>query len=366
VGLGAIVVIAGNDSSPSPGHLSDKTLSVPLGCVDVLGRSMLERSVDRFLRADMTAVSVLVASEHAYGIPEFSDYDDRVDVGFTEDIFSATCGTLHYYAQIGIEHSFVMSANLYTETDLLDLFYFHRESRQKTTRAIDGQAPLDLWVVDCSQAGTPQVMNLFKTGEHSGNPYIVREYVTRLSHPRDLRRLSSDGLNGRQEMRPCGRESRSGIWIADGAQIHRRARIVGPAFIGRNSELREDVLITRCSSIEKNCCVDYGSVVEDSSILANTHLGIWLDVRHSVAEGSKLFNLERGVVLEFSDPGIMHSNGLARKRSNGFALSPRKEIQPVISEPQTTEVQPVIAGPQTKEELPAPEAWQLGANLIQG
>ena len=84
--------------------------------------------------------------------------------------------------------------------------------------------------------------------------------------------------------------------------MHRWARIVAPAYIGRGSKIMEDTLITRHSTIEKNCCVDYGTVVEDSSILQNTDIGICLDVCHAVANGNKLLSLDRDVVIEISDP----------------------------------------------------------------
>ena len=43
-------------------------------------------------------------------------------------------------------------------------------------------------------------------------------------------------------MRPSGVEVRAGIWIEDGADVHRRARIVAPAYIGSGSKVREDII----------------------------------------------------------------------------------------------------------------------------
>ena len=153
-------------------------------------------------------------------------------------------------------------------------------------------------------------------------------------------------------MRPSGQELRPGIWVDEGAEIDRRARIVAPAYIGRNSKVRADALVTRCSSIERDCCIDFGTIVEDSSILANTRLGIWLDVRHAVASGDKLMSLKHDVLLEIADPNVMRFNGtLAKEEANEFSETPKRVMQPVVSKVQ----------PET-----APERWQLGANLIQG
>jgi NDP-sugar pyrophosphorylase family protein len=219
---------------------------------------------------------------------------------------------------------------------------------------MDRDGTLDLWVVDCAQAHQSELEGLLAQAEKIGATYFIRDYVNRLQHPQDLRRLVSDALSGRCAMRPCGREVRPGIWIDAGAEIDRGARIVAPAYVGRSSKIQEDTLITRFSSIEKDCYVDCGTVVEDSSILANTHVGIWLEVRHAVANGNRFLSLEHEVVLEISDPCVMRSNRPAQQETkNGLSWSRKAREQKVVADPNP-------------KQSPAPEAWQLGADLIQG
>jgi NDP-sugar pyrophosphorylase family protein len=159
-------------------------------------------------------------------------------------------------------------------------------------------------------------------------------------------------------MRPSGVELKPGIWVDEGAEIHRKARIVAPAYIGRDSKVMEDTLITRCSNIERGCCVDYGTVVENSSLLANTHVGIWLDVCHAVVSGNKLMSLGRNVTLEITDRSILRSTGSTREdvkdnishrtygtQEKNFSLKQQEELQ---KQPRT------------------PKAWQFVANFIQG
>jgi hypothetical protein len=110
----------------------------------------------------------------------------------------------------------------------------------------------------------------------------------------------------------------------------------------------EDTLITRFSSVEKGCYVDYGTVIEDSSILENTHVGIWLDVCNSLAKGSKLFNLERNVILEISDPSILRATSAAREM-----LEAQRESQPVVANLK-------------EQQSSTRESWQFGANPIEG
>lgn len=366
MGLGAIVIVGPRNHAFGPSALEGSELAslvAPnLACVQILGCSMLERTIERLLGAEVELVSVLVADE-IETVPQLSAKFKNMKVEVVNDVGSATTRRLQEYVQSGLDHSFVISANLYAETDLLDLFYFHREGKQKITRTHDAQGPLDLWVVDCAKAQYADAGDLFSPRSSNGSSlnngasYFVREYVSRLAHPRDLRSTACDALRGRCAMRPAGKEIKPGIWIDDDAEVHRRARIVAPAYIGRGSKVKEDTLITRCSTIERGCCVDAGTVIEDSSVLPNTDIGIWLDVCHAVASGNKLFSLERDVMVEISDSNVMRANGSARKEArNARALSLANEKQ----QPGSAKVV------DSKKETPAPEAWQLGANPIQG
>jgi NDP-sugar pyrophosphorylase family protein len=359
VGLGAIVVIGAEfeafSSTAPQGSGQESLLAEPLACIDIMGRTMTERTIERFVRAGVEVVSVLVPAEMSYSLRPFSTRFDNVKVQVVTDVDSAVTQKIKDYSRSGVEHAFVVSASLYTETDLLDLFYFHREARQTATRAFDSELPLDLWVVDCLKAQQADLDTLLGQAQGTGASYFIREYVNRLTHPRDLRRLVSDALRGRCAIRPSGMEIKPGIWIEEGAEIHRRARIVAPAYIGFASKVREDTLITRFSNIERGCYIDYGTVIEDSSILANTHIGIWLDVCHGVANGNKLLSLGRNVILEISDPSIMRATSAVRQEASN-TLDLNDEAQELVGDLQR----------QQDKEPRTPGTWQFGANPIQG
>ena len=104
-----------------------------------------------------------------------------------------------------------------------------------------------------------------------------------------------------------------------------------PAYIGRASKILEDTLITRCSNIERDCYVDYGTVIEDSSILPNTHIGIWLDVCHAVVNGNKLLSLGRNVTLEISDRSIMRAASSVREAAKDHILDFSQEAEHIDS-----------------------------------
>ena len=352
MGLGAIVVIGaereGIRSIAAPGSGQETPLAEPLAYVDILGRSTVERTIERLGRADVEMVTVLATAGKLHGTPVSIGAFDNVNVQVVADVSSVMAHQLKDYLQKGIEHSFVVSANVYAEADLLDLFYFHREARQAATRCFDHEGPLDLWVVDCAKAQQPDLDSLLTQAQKPGASYFIRDYVCRLTHPRDIRRLVSDALCGRCTMRPSGREIKPSIWVDEGAEIHRGARIVAPAYIGRRSKVQEDTLITRLSNIERDCYVDCGTVIEDSSILANTHVGIWLDVCHAIASRNKLLSLGRDVVVEISDLSVMRSNGAAKKGSDLSHQYIEQQIVAGIQQeqaptPQTCGLEPILS-----------------------
>jgi hypothetical protein len=293
----------------------------PLGCVEIMGRSVVERMVERFLEADVERVSVLTDARVA--LPLLRQSWDRVAVDDVDDIGCGLSRTLKDYSERGIEFVFVAHANLYAECDLIDWIWFHRGTHKPITRACDRNGGLDFWVADCTRSQGVEIFLLPEEKKRFDGPsYFISGYVNQVTTPWDLRRLVTDVFRRRCEMRPPGKEIRPGVWVEAGARIHRRARIVAPAYIGRGAQVREDTLITRCSNLESSCYIDYGTVIEDSSILTNSYIGIWLDVTHAVVSGNKLANVGRNVVLNISDSNVIRENMAIAKESTRHSAMP--------------------------------------------
>jgi hypothetical protein len=365
VGLGAILVL-GRDGdagcwSAKDVDAQEAWLTRPLPCVEVVGRTMIERIIRNLCRIDLDVVTLLASTALPEEVLNLTDEFANLKIEMFCDLSSAITDRVSEYLRQGVENSFVISANCYAETDLLDFFYFHREGKKKITRACDHDGPLNMWVVDCKKMAGRSVENLLQT-EECGSAYFAAGYIRRLEHARDLRKITADSLQGQCAMRPCGVEIRPGVWVDEGADVDRRARIVAPAYIGRGVTLREDTLVTRCSSVERECYIDYGTVVEDSSILAYTRVGIWLDVIQAVASGNMMQSLKHNVVLEIPDPGVMRWNGAVPETSKDFERSPFAEHDFAVTHDKAP-----MRVPDLKKESPATsEAWQLGANPIQG
>lgn len=322
--LSAIVIVGpeirrelesgGSLESASPEFPLAAAQSTPLACVEVLGRSVVGRLIEGLQLAGINTIStfsdVTIAPLHGGG-----DRSAKVTICAAEDPWDMAAQKLAAYSETEIETILVMRASAYVELDLTDILQSHREQGKAATRAFDNEGPLDIWIIDKARmAEGEDLLTILRT--YKPARYKVRGYVNRLEHPRDLRRLVIDGLTSRCQFRPHGSEIRPGVWIDEGAQVNRDARIVAPAYIGRGSRVAAQSLITRCSNIESNCQVDYGTVVEDSSILSNSYVGIGLDLSHSIVDGNNLLNLERNVTLEIADPCVIRQNRVARKEKN--------------------------------------------------
>lgn len=311
---GAIVVVEKeqlhNLPESTPGEERRQTpilIDEPLVCVEILGKSLLERTVECLLKSDIDVVSVLLDDKVGNCTPVVHWNASKLKLQVVEDPWLAAAQALCEFAESGIDHAFICNGNAYLECDLVDLLQFHRRRRQAVTRAFDRDGVLDLWVADCNKVKEADLAFLFEremaTDDSSG--YFVREYVNRLMNPAGIRRLVVDAFRGKCHVKPVGREVRPGVWVDEGVHIQKRTRIVAPAYIGRGSRVLEDTLITRYSNIESLCHIDYGTVIEDSSVLANSYVGIWLDVSHTIVRGNKLLNLSRDVVLEISDLSML-------------------------------------------------------------
>ena len=90
-------------------------------------------------------------------------------------------------------------------------------------------------------------------------------------------------------------------------------------------------------------------MIEDSSILPSTQIGIWIDVRRAVVNGNMLFSLEHDVVIEIPDARVMGSTIPAFEADSAMSLG--NEWQAPVRN--------------VEEEPPAAPVWQLGANPIQ-
>lgn len=319
MGIGAIVLVDAESQidvripsteNSAPRSSSPSLTDGPLAFLDILGRSLLEIMIDRFAGGGVEATSLLIQADVASVTPAFHRDFDNLAIYAVRSPWVQIVRALQKLAESGIEYALITRPSAYLEVDIADLIRFHCEGRTAVTRAIDADGPLDLWVVDCDAPFLSDWEGLPNELAAHPNSYFVDKYVKRVTHPRDLRQLATDAFLAKCQIRPCGRELRPGVWAGEGIEVHRGARIVAPAYIGAGARVEENALITRFSSVESFCYVDYGTAIENSTILPNTYVGISLDVRHAIVYENRLLDLNRDVVIETSDSNLFRPVGV--------------------------------------------------------
>ena len=283
----------------------------PWACVELLGQSPLDRFTG-FLKNDGCEAVSVVAMD--------STPDSTQEA--TQDPVTASLAS---YNREGIETILVFRCGPYVDLDLAEMLSFHHEHGEGITRIGTPTGLLDAWMVDCPCVpdDTP-ILPWLRTA--TAPIYHSAGYVNLLETPRDYRRLVLDTFNSRCRFRPLGVEIKPGVWVGDGAQIERSVRVVAPAFIGPDAQISEECLITRGSNIERNCRVDFGTAVEDSSVLPNSYVGIGLDLSHAIVDGRNLMSLRHNVKLEITDPIVMRKNAARRSDRHAWAELERSEF----------------------------------------
>lgn len=334
--VGAIVLVEAqsrsDESSSSSSKVADSNsvqtfAGESLAFVDVLGRSMLEHAIDRLLNAGVKLTSLVLDPEIASSIPVFRRPMGNLTLRVADDPWPAIAQILEMYRENGCDCAFIVRPTAYIEADFADLLDFHRQTERAVTRASDHKGPLDLWVMHCNSAAETidsSVIAALLNPNSFPASYFVKEYVRRISDPHDFRQLVTDAFVSRCSLRPMGDQLRPGIWVDQGVQIRRGARIVGPAYLGARCTLGDRSVVTRFSNIERDSYIDYGTVIENSSVLPNTYVGILLDVRRSIVHGNRLMNLERSVVVEISDPRLLRANGAVKQSARAPAKVPKR------------------------------------------
>jgi carbonic anhydrase/acetyltransferase-like protein (isoleucine patch superfamily) len=126
-----------------------------------------------------------------------------------------------------------------------------------------------------------------------------------LANPRDFRKLAIDAFLGRSSLRPAGREVKPGVWLDNGARVHKGARLVAPCYVGRDTRVHAGAVITRCSNLERNCEVGQGSLVSDASLLPHTMCGKGLDISTAIVDRLDFIDLGRNVIVHIEDPNLI-------------------------------------------------------------
>ena len=277
------------------------------GRLEILGRSVLELTVNRLRQAGIQTISVIA---EAGSLPFWPARDlEIIAARQFSDRWPRAVRKLKDYASHGVEDVLLMELGPYAECDFAEALHVHRSGQNALTQLQDSRQPLDFWIANAGvlQRPAPDGSLPFSFERMFGPPapFVVKGYVNRLADARDLRQLVVDAFLGHCAIRPRGREVRPGVWMDDGARAHRSARILAPAYVGHAVKLEPSSVIARFSNIERNCRVGEGTVVEAASVLAHTAVGRGLDVSQAVVHGNEFVDLARNLVMTIDDPNLI-------------------------------------------------------------
>ena len=325
------------------GLSSSGTLQTPLSCVELFGQSILERTVARLRKAGLCNISVIAESdcisfhetkEVRIATPNHANgrwADDRL----AHDHWAGVKRALLKDVQRGIDTVLIARVGAYVEADLPDALRFHRAKAQAVTPFHDVYGSLSYWIVDAARVLSTS--EEFPPDEdriiNAPQPYQVQGYVNRLADPRDFRRLAVDAFLGRCSIAPGGREVKPGVWVDEGARLHKTARLVAPCYVGSNARVQAGAVITRCSNLERNCNVGEGSLVSDASLFPHTMIGRGLDVSTALVAGHDFIDLGRNVALRIEDPNLI-SNVPPVKRTVPVPLPDDGEVDRLSPGPE--------------------------------
>ena len=296
--LKAVVLVGSTDPQ------AERWSAHPIANLEVLGKSIADHVIDRLQRFGVDSVTLIAA-------PGMWERAARRGVNVVtaapDQQWRSAETVFNLYAQAGAEIVVALRLGPYVEFDLEQILHFHHERKNRVTRVVAGDgASLEMCVIDASRRN--DAAYLFRSELHdtrvASEDYVFSGYVNPLREIGDVRRLTQDALMLDCELRAEAEQIKPGVWVAEGAEISRDARLVAPCYIGAGAKVRSGAVITRMSVVERNAEIDLGTVVENSSVLPLSYVGPGLDVCNAVLGYSKIASLARNATVAVCDPKL--------------------------------------------------------------
>jgi hypothetical protein len=276
------------------------------GRLEILGRSLLDRTIDKLRELQSASVRVIPEPPISTSLLPARSAKPSSFITSWEDAIAQ-------HLEEGAEQLLLLRVGSYSDIDYEELLRFHRERGSLLTQAYGTGGALDLAVVDgqCLRAAESPFRKTLSALIPDQERYYYDGYANPLKQPHDLRRLVEDGLQRRCDLRPVGNEVAPGMWVGAGAKVHSSVRVEGPAFIGAGSRIAENCSVTGSTSIERDCEIDCGTSVHQSCVLQGVYVGIALNLHRTVVSQRKLFHLDRNVELDIDDERLIGAANVA-------------------------------------------------------
>jgi hypothetical protein len=100
-----------------------------------------------------------------------------------------------------------------------------------------------------------------------------------------------------------------GTWIGPLAQVHPKARLIAPCWIGARARVGAGANVGPNALIGERSVVDDGALVRDAAVLAESYVGPKVNLHRMIAAGAVLLDAARGTRVTITDRFILASLG---------------------------------------------------------
>ncbi len=309
------IILVGGDRDDSQGELA----GLPIAFADVLGAPVVQRVLERLEHFGITAAAVLTETDITQADFPSGTFRPGLhwQVAKGAGFWRAAENVFNDFAQSGADLVLAVRLGPYVEIDYEDAIQWHLDQQCRITSVtVDGKE-IGTFVISAHRRNDAAYLFRHELREMR-QPCVKLQrdgYVNWLRTPKDLRLLALDSFAGLTTIQPRGTEIKPGVWKARSARVHRRARVLAPAYIGPDSKIRAAAVVTRGSVVEHHAEVDCGTVIENSTVLPMTKVGAGLDVTSAVIGRRRVWSLKRNIEVEISDEKLVGTQRSAAVRT---------------------------------------------------
>ncbi len=341
------VVMAGGEGS----RLRPLTINRPKPMVPLVNKPCLGHIFDLLTRHGIT--EAFVTLQYLASVIQ-DTYGDGTPVGMhlrysIEETPLGTGGSVRQIGDdLGTEPFLVISGDALTDIDITKVVGFHRDRGAAVTLClVHVSDPLEYGVVITNGDGRivkflekpswgevfsdtintgiyvidPRVLSRYEVGTAfdfsrdlfpqllaEGEPlygYVADGYWTDVGGLAEYARANADILEGRVAVGPLGREVAPGVWSDGAPEIDPSAVVLGPVFLGEGTKVGPQAQIVGPSVLRDDVIVEWGAIVDRSTVWRNTYIGERAEVHGSTV--GRQCALKAHVVLEEGSVVADHS-----------------------------------------------------------
>lgn len=199
----AIILLGGGVEHPDTENIA----GVPFALINLLGHSVLQRTIDNLRRSGVEQIVVIgdpgPAQDQLRALPAATQFVPTSGVA----PWRAAQQMFAEYAQSGADLVFVFRLGAYLELDYESLIQHHLDQQSRVTAVCDGAGDLlDVFVISGSRRNDAAFLLRHRLrGFRAGStPFVYTGYHNPLTSTADFRRLAVDMFAGRVQIRPDG------------------------------------------------------------------------------------------------------------------------------------------------------------------